>query len=156
MFDFSSHFDLNLTYSIKVGFELYKLDLKYNGDKDSAFKVSSKIKINTELNVALPFIMGTINAIFDKGRSFSNILTDTPLCWLDLDQIYMVPNYGDTFLWGGLTPGYNPSRCPNGLPYGPQDDMIFPLKQFPKQLIQQILKNILSNLHELGDEFYIE
>ncbi len=57
----------------------------------------------------------------------------------------MVPNYGDSFLWGGLTPGYNPERCPNGLPYGPQTELL----KHPKDLIKQLEENILSNLHDV-------
>ncbi len=145
LLDFETHFDLNITYSVKLGFQLYKLNLKYTGDKDSVVDTKSAFVINQELNVAAPIIMGAINAIFDKGRSFSNIFYDTPLCWLNLDQIYLVPNYGDSFLWGGLTPGYNPERCPNHLPYGPQTELLL----HPKELVAQLVKNILSNLKDV-------
>jgi hypothetical protein len=51
----------------------------------------------------------------------------------------MKPNYGDTFLWGGVTAEYAPSRCPNGIPFGKET-----LEQLthPKEIIQQLVKNL--------------
>ncbi len=85
LLDLETHFDLNITYSVKLGFQLYKLNLKYNGYRNHVVDAKKPIVINTELNAATPVIMGAVNAIFDKGRSFSNIFFDTPLCWLNLD-----------------------------------------------------------------------
>ena len=40
------------------------------------------------------------------------ILKNTPLCWLNIDQIFLSPNYPDNFVWAGLTPCYAPKNCP--------------------------------------------
>lgn len=46
-------------------------------------------------------------------------------------------------MWGGLTPAYNPDRCPDKLPFGP-----WTLEQLrhPKEIIQQIISNLLAPL----------
>ena len=54
-----------------------------------------------------------------------------------------MPNYGDPFLWGGLTPEYSPENCPNGLPYGDFTKML--LK--PSELVHQLLVNINKSIH---------
>ena len=124
LLDFSTQFNMNITYNINVGFEIYDLSLKYTGTEDSNIKVQSKLIINNELKVVVGLVLGKISVFFLKGHSFYNILYGTPLCWLNLNQIYLVPNYGDPFLWGGLTPAYSPENCPNGLPYGDQTKML--------------------------------
>ena len=57
-------------------------------------------------------------------------------------------------MWGGLTPKYSPERCPNQLPYGPQTELLL----HPKLLINQIIKNIASDLKDVGidDEYLIK
>lgn len=132
-----------------MGFEIYDLSLKYTGNEDSNVNVQSKIIINNELKVVVGTVTGIISTFFLKGHVFSNILDNTPLCWLNLNQIYLVPNYGDPFLWGGLTPAYSPESCPNGLPYGDQTKMLL----HPKELIAQIVQNIVDSIH--GD-LYID
>ena len=38
-------------------------------------------------------ILGKLAVFFDYGHSFSSIFAYTPFCWLNIDQIYGVPNY---------------------------------------------------------------
>lgn len=118
--DANAHFNANVTYMVTLGFELYDLDLKYTGyDEDrSVIKVQSKLVINKELIVALGVLEGYISVIFDRGHSVAELLVGTPLCWLNLDQILLLPNYQESYLWGGVTPAYDPDRCPDGLPFG--------------------------------------
>lgn len=97
-----------MTYNWNVGFQIYKFDLKYTGydTERSVISVNSKFLINQELNIALGVIGGLIQAFFDKGHSFPNLLDNTPLCWLNIDQVYCMPNYQDFYMWGGITPVY--------------------------------------------------
>lgn len=91
-----------------------------------------------------------IENMFNGGVSFSNIFTGTPLCWLNIDQIYLIPNYSDSFLWGGLTPDYSPSRCPNGQPYGAVDKELLHPKELIKQVANNILLDLKTNLQDLN------
>jgi hypothetical protein len=87
--DAGAKFNANVTYAITLGFELYELDLKYTGydEVNSKISLNSKFKINLELGIAVPAITSAIGVIFNKGHSISGILIDTPLCWLNIDQI---------------------------------------------------------------------
>jgi len=118
--DTDAKFNGNVTYSITLGFELYQLDLKYTGydEVNSKIKVQNKRLINIELGLAVGVVEGIISGIFEKGHSISGVFAYTPLCWLNIDQILLKPNYEDTSLWGGVTPAYSPERCPDNLPFG--------------------------------------
>ena len=102
-----------------------ELKLDYKECINSSFNVQSNLLINFELGVVFPIIMGVIEALFTKGLSLHGILDGTPLCWLNLDQILLVPNYGDYFAWGSITPVFMPEQCPGGgtNPYGPWSKM---------------------------------
>ena len=65
-------------------------------------------------------IKSEFNTLFytDKGVSFSDLLYKTPLCWLDIDQIFMSPKYKERFLLGGLSVSYSTVNCPDGQPFG--------------------------------------
>ena len=105
---------MNVTYYVTAHLEMFKLKLTYTDyNPDQTFyNIQSKIVINGILAGATGVIMSKINNIFLNGKSFPNLLKNTPLCWLNIDQIFLSPNYPDSFLWGGLTPNYDPSKCP--------------------------------------------
>ena len=130
--DFSSHFNMNITYSVTMGFELYTLSLNFVECQNSKIECSKKYKINLTLASIVLAIKRIISNFFNKGHSFSNILQNTPLCWLDISQIYFVPNYGDYFIWGGVTPEYKAELCPDPQPYGAWTAMLVDPKAFGK------------------------
>ena len=80
----NANFNANVTYQLTVGFELYSLKVKYVGYTDSTIDMASKIRVNTEIQAIVGTLEGVIEAFFDHGHSFQNILLNTPLCWLDL------------------------------------------------------------------------
>lgn len=146
-FDVDMQFNANVTNYVNLNFELYNVDLQYTGydQERSVISVNSKFVINQELKVALGVIEGVIAVIFDRGHSIENFLIDTPFCWLNLDYILLLPNYKDSYMWGGVSPTYDPSRCPDGMPFGPWAvDMLL----HPKTIIQQIIKNILDTFNK--------
>jgi len=65
--DADVQFNANVTYHVTLGFELYKLDLKYTGyDKErSVISVQSNFVINQELNIGIGVLEGVIETIFD-------------------------------------------------------------------------------------------
>jgi len=63
-------------------------------------------------------IEGKIASFFDAGHSFNNLFYDTPLCWLNYDQIYLDPNYDQSYVWAGLAAEYSLLNCPDDKPYG--------------------------------------
>ena len=119
--DLQTRFNMNVTYYVTAHLEMFKLSLVYTGDNpdQTHFNPQSKAVINTVLFGATAAIVSKVNSIFLGGRSFPNLLRNTPLCWLNIDQIYLSPNYPDSFLWGGLTPNYVPDKCPS------EDEMSF-------------------------------
>ena len=145
IFDATAHFNANVTYYVTLHLEKMELEMKYVECVDSAFKVQRDILIKTELSIVFSLILGVIEALFTKGLSLHSILFGTPLCWLNIDQILLVPNYGDYFVWGALTPVYMPEQCPGGgtNPYGPWTKMSF--KQIKNQIVQNILNIIEEN-----------
>ena len=144
--DLETHFNMNITYSITIGFELFKLSLNFVECQNSHFECNAKYKINLTLNTITIAIKRIVKTFFNKGHSFSDILYGTPFCWLDLSRIYFLPNYGDYFIWGGLTPEYKVELCPEPQPYGPWTAMLLD----PKQFGEQILKNIMDNINMNG------
>ena len=76
--------------------------------------MKSKLVINTAFHAAQPFITSAVDTIFMHGRSFANLFKDTPLCWLNADEIYLSPNYQQHYMWAGLTASYATALCPDG------------------------------------------
>ena len=146
--DLTLHFNMNVTYSVLLQLEIFDLDLKYNGAIDSNISLQSAILIQQKLNLAVSIVVSTIANFFEKGISFSNIFYGTPLCWLNVDQIFLSPNYSNSFQWGGLTPEYMPSSCPNKNPYGAFDKELL----HPKELLKQVAQNILADFMERWQE----
>ena len=94
LIDLDTSLNANVTYGVTVGLEIFSIDLKYTESVDANINMQSKLLINTALNVLQGAIIGLINdTLFHRGRSFGQILIDTPLCWLNLDQIFVSPNY---------------------------------------------------------------
>ena len=132
MLNLTTHFNMNLTYQITLHFDIQELALTYSGDKNSVIKVQNASLINKELSVVTAGIKEKVNKLFEKGYSFSGLLYDTPLCWLDMSMIYFIPNYGDYFIWGAFTPGYDPSLSGEGNdnPYGPWTKLLLHPEEF--------------------------
>lgn len=85
LLDVSTNFNANVTYQVTVGFEMYTLDVQYTGYENATIDMASKIRVNTEIQVIVGTVEGFLEAFFDKGHSFQNILLKTPLCWLDIN-----------------------------------------------------------------------
>ena len=132
--DVDTNLNANLTYSLTVGFEIYNLDVSYIAAKDPTVEIQGARLINFELSVLIGLLLGTIETAFDRGHSFASLLDYTPLCWLNIDQIWLVPNYQTFFLWGGITPVYAPERCPSG--EGPYYDKTAEFLTHPKCIIK--------------------
>ena len=136
---------MNVTYSVLMNFEIYKLSVKYVGEVDPHIVVNDKT-INRFLFSAVLLIKRGVSKFFDRGHSFSDLLDSTPLCWLNIKQIEFLPNYGDYFIWGGFTPSYDSSLCPLDQPYGPWTEMLLEPKKFIAQIITNIKNNITQSL----------
>ena len=108
IFDATAHFNFNVTYYVTIHLEKMELKLDYKECINSSFKVQRDILINAELSIVFSLILGIIEALFTKGLSLHGILDGTPLCWLNLDQILLTPNYGVYFVWGSVTPVFMP------------------------------------------------
>ena len=93
---------------------MFKLDVDYiDYDKNSTIiDLQAPGKINRRLKLIVNFVKIKIDQFFNKGHSFKTLFKSTPLCFIDINQILLKPNYGDFFLSGGFTPDYNPSLCP--------------------------------------------
>ena len=145
IFDATAHFNANVTYYVTLHLEKMELKLDYKECINSSFKVQRDFLINTELNIVFSLILGVIEALFTKGLSLHGILDGTPLCWLNLDQIMLTPNYGDYFVWGSVTPVFMPSQCPGGgtNPYGPWSKMS--IKETLNQIVQNVIGIISTN-----------
>ena len=151
MLDLTTHFNMNITYHVTLHFNVYKLSISYTGSKDSVIDVQADATVNTELFILARAIKKKVNQFFEKGYSFSGLLYGTPLCWLDMSNILFKPNYGDYFIWGAFTPGYDPSLCSTGNknPYGPWTELLL----HPDEFLKQIWKNISDSIMNAGGLF---
>ena len=84
MLDLTTHFKINITYGITLHVNIYKLSISYTGSKDSVIDVQADATVNSELFVIARVIKRKVNNFFEKGYSFSGLLYDTPLCFVDI------------------------------------------------------------------------
>ena len=139
------NFDLSLGYGVLVKAKFVdnkKLTIKYEDSYDSNIDMASKFRINTLLTVLEGVVEGALETIFDRGISFDNIFNETALCWLDLSQIYFMPEYTERYQWAGLTLGYWTKYCPGDIPWGP-----WTTKPIGEQ-IKQIVGNIVGKIEK--------
>lgn len=149
LIDLNTNFTLNITYGFVIKAEIYELSLDYVDPVDPKVEVQKPYKINFELNLLTKWIQKKISNFFFRGHKFDNLLYGTPFCWLNIMQVYFIPNYGDYFIWGGFTPKYDPKLCPDGTdqPYGDWTAMLLN----PSEIWQQVLENIKTNIQESID-----
>ena len=85
LLDIETNFNLNVTYSVKMEAEFYKLNIKVVDSYDSNFEVLSLFSMNFKIKAGISLFLKKFNMFFLKGHSFNDILNDTPLCWLDMN-----------------------------------------------------------------------
>ena len=56
--------------------------------------------LDSLVNTALAGAVEAVNVEFSKGKSFGNIFDDTILCWLNLNDTYLKPNYQEGYMAG--------------------------------------------------------
>ena len=140
-------FAFDISYSITVHLTLYDFDLKYTGTHSDDTVISlNKVKTNLILSGAVGVVKGTISTFFQKGHSFNNILDNTPLCWLDLSNIYFRPQYETYYSYFGITIGSDLDNCPE------PEDMLSLLSDPGCDMLCQLLRNLQADLDEFFEQ----
>ena len=98
-------------------------------------------------------VEGAIAAFFDHGHSFGNILLGTPLCWLNLDQIMALPNYAEFFVWAGLSPAFDPERCPDNKAFNEES---LEMMMNPQSIADKVMENLNSEVDSTFADFLLK
>ena len=120
--DMSTKFNISLGYDVLIKANFINSDdilLNYIGyDKEGPVKINPKFVVGPEIQIVSGVINESLKTIFNHGLSLNNIFQNTTLCWLDIRQIYFVPDYDLSYLWGALSIGYWTEMCPGEVPWG--------------------------------------
>ena len=95
----TAEFTTSLAYQLTFKLEILNINFSTDEVLYSDYNPNTGV-LDSLVNTALAGAVEAVNVEFSKGKSFGNIFDDTILCWLNLNDTYLKPNYQEGYMAG--------------------------------------------------------